>query len=111
MTQVSIFGVRGRLITPTGTSLNFSVRHCYDFGISEGYYVRTLLEAESGESVSSKVEFRLLASALEDTELIFASNVRILTQSFRQQGVEETSRQILECGLRTSHIHGTMNGC
>lgn len=107
--QVSVYGVKGYLTTPAGTSRSFWIRHCYDFADPPTYYLQASRGSEP-EGSARLENFRLRPRHTEPLQAAFEERVRELTQKFREQGIEETAKWLFGSAQFRSQVNGLTNG-
>ena len=109
--QVSVFGVKGHMLDPTGSSNHFSLRHCFDFADAPVYYVQISLGTgvETG-GLSKSIRFAPPADSIADPQILFEENVRHLTDVFRLRGVVGTARWLFGNEFETVRVNGIRNG-
>lgn len=88
--------------------LRFQIRHCYNFGERPAYYVQASLGAEPGQSPESE-NFSPPVTDAEEAERAFEHNVRQLTQSFQQGGIENTASRLFESARHATLVNGVTN--
>jgi hypothetical protein len=91
---MAIYGVKGKVITPDHTLLNFQLRYSFDFGPQQGYRVHAVLERQAGDPVE-EINLATDEPLTDEGQSIFENRVRGLTEQYVSSGLSETMRSFL----------------
>lgn len=93
--QLVIFGVQGKISTPSQEIRNFQVRHSFDFGPDRRYTVEATVIGGMHNCVQQSFEV-VLDQEESDQELqLFEKSVQQLTDEFTLKGSLETMKRFI----------------
>jgi hypothetical protein len=109
LTQVAIFGAKGKIVTPENELLQFHIRHCLDREPQPKYRLHATVEEKPSGPVS-ELDLRDQDVASGDDLEHYQRRVLDLTQQAESMGLERAMRLFLTRSAGNGHKEHASNG-